>query len=52
MHFFLGDNKPGQPVTRSGSDRHPDAVREESRSQDSHNTSTPHNEEDTSQCER
>lgn len=47
----VGENKPGQPVTRSGSDRHPDAVKEETRSQDT-STSAVHNEDDASQCDR
>lgn len=29
MNFFAGEVKSGQPVSRSGSDRRPDSVREE-----------------------
>lgn len=49
--LFTGDAKPGHPVTRTGSDRRPDAVREESKNQESHNHAHE-NEEDTSHGER
>lgn len=35
MDFVTGEVKTSQPVSRSGSDRRPDSVREENRHQDS-----------------
>lgn len=38
--IFPGETKPGHPVTRTGSDRRPDALREEpSKAQESQNHS-------------
>lgn len=48
---FAGDTKPGHPVTRTGSDRRPDAVREESRTHDGHNNAHD-NEDDSSHADR
>lgn len=54
--FFIipGETKPGHPVTRTGSDRRPDAVREESSkgSQDSQDNVHDKHEDDTSHTER
>lgn len=51
-NFVSGETKPSHPITRTSSDRRPDAVREEtSKNQDNHDHSHDKHEEDAANTE-